>query len=623
VSFRNRLGLFFVLIVIVPMVAVAVLLFSLLADSEQSVGDANIGARQELAENFFLEQRRTARRPLQLVANDEAFGAALLAGDTGRAQRRAEELLTTREAERIVLVRDGVAVVKAGDKTAIAPELLPLTSDKGDLGMLGLSTIDARRYAQEVRRLTGLHIVVRNGNRLLASTLSSARDAALPIKGEIDLGDTAYRVRALTAPADFPGQKITVHTLGVPLVNADDVRAGRIFIGSILFGFLLLALACAVLVSRSLQQQLQGFLDAARRLAGGDFSAKVTTVGRDEFAGLGDEFNKMSGELERRLIELREERERVKNSMRRLGEALESKLDKDALLKIVVQTAVEGMAADGGRAYVVGPDRVSLEERASAGNLNGLHAAVAAVEAEVMRSGSPREASSGETSVMAHPLRPTTGTGAVRGVVSVGRTGSAFNSNDRELFRYLAGQASHSLENVDSYETVTREALTDALTGLPNLRAFHDALATETVRAKRLGGTQLGLAVIDLDDFKTINDSYGHPQGDAVLVEVARALQESSRGIDLPARQHGEEFALILPGADLDGAFNLAERVRMRIEALHIPRLDGRGTLRVTASCGVAAVPQTPPDTDALVAAADQALYEAKRSGKNKTMRAR
>ena len=145
-----------------------------------------------------------------------------------------------------------------------------------------------------LRRTTGLYVVVRNGGRLLATNLPGADDVKLPIEGEAGVGGKDYSVRAFTAPADFPGQKITVHTLGVPLVRADDVRAGRIFIGSILLGFLLLALVCAVLVSRSLQQQLQGFLDAARRLAGGDFSAKVTTVGRDEFAGLGEEFNKMS-----------------------------------------------------------------------------------------------------------------------------------------------------------------------------------------------------------------------------------------------------------------------------------------------------------------------------------------
>ena len=622
-SFRNRLGLFFVLIVIVPMVAVAVLLFTLLAGSEQSVGDADLGARQELADRAFADQRRAARRSLAIVARDKKLGRALLAGDIVAAQRRAEQLLDDQDAARIVFIKDGVAVVKAGDKRAVAPELVTLKSRTGEIGRLGVSVTSARAYANDVQRKTGLHVVVRNGGKLLATTLPAAGNLDLPIKGDVEIGGKSYRVRALTAPARFPGQKLTVSTLGIPRVNAADVRAGRLFIGSILFGFLLLALVCAVLVSRSLQQQLQGFLDAARKLAAGDFSAKVETVGRDEFAGLGEEFNKMSAELEHRLAELRQERERVQDSMRRLGEALAAKLDRDALLKIVVQTAVEGVAADGARAYVVGPDRVSLEERARAGHLNGLHGAAESVEAQVMRTGSPGETSGGEANIMAHPLRPSGESGDVAGVLSVGRAGRAFSQNERELFRYLAGQAARSMESVDSYETVRDESLTDALTGLPNLRALHQVLEAETVRAKRLEGTTLALALIDLDNFKAINDNYGHPQGDVVLREVARALRESSRGIDVPARYGGEELALVLPGTDLEGAFNLAERVRERIEGLYIQRLDGHGSLRVTASCGVAAVPQTPPDSDALVAAADGALYEAKRSGKNKTVRAR
>ena len=271
-------------------------------------------------------------------------------------------------------------------------------------------------------------------------------------------------------------------------------------------------------------------------------------------------------------------------SMERLGEALASKLDKDALLKIVVQTAVEGVAADGGRASFVGSDRISLEERASAGNLNGLHAAVQGVEAEAMRSGSPRETSNGDAHVMAHPLRPADGTGSVVGVVSVGRSGGQFSENDRELFRYLADQAARSIESVESYETVTRESVTDYLTGLKNRRAFDAALVNETMRAKRSGA--LGLVLIDLDNFKAINTRYLATQGDVVLREVARVLRESSREIDHPARFGGEELALVLPGTDLEGAFNVAERVRQQIDALRIPPLDGAGSCRSPSAAG-------------------------------------
>jgi diguanylate cyclase (GGDEF)-like protein len=255
--------------------------------------------------------------------------------------------------------------------------------------------------------------------------------------------------------------------------------------------------------------------------------------------------------------------------------------------------------------------------------MNGLEAAVQSVEADALRSGSPRETSGEHANAMAHPLRGTNGNSdAVVGVVSVGRSSRSFTQSERELFHYLAGQAARSMESVDRHETVTRESITDDLTGLANRRAFDDALTREVERSKRFD-TTLGLVLVDLDDFKAINDTYGHPQGDIVLREVGRVLRESSREIDHPARYGGEELAIVLPATDLEGAYNLAERVRERISALHIQRLDGIGALHITASCGVAAVPRTPPDERALVSAADQALYEAKRSGKNKSVRAR
>ena len=166
----------------------------------------------------------------------------------------------------------------------------------------------------------------------------------------------------------------------------------------------------------------------------------------------------------------------------------------------------------------------------------------------------------------------------------------AVHAAERELFHYLAGQAAVSIENVGLHETVERQAVTDELTGLSNRRRFQEALATEVERSRRFG-QPVGLVMLDIDDFKLVNDTYGHQQGDLVLREVARVLRETSREIDEPARYGGEELAVVLPGTDLEGAYNLAERVRAGIEELALPLLDGEGTLRVTASFGVAALP--------------------------------
>jgi diguanylate cyclase (GGDEF)-like protein len=128
--------------------------------------------------------------------------------------------------------------------------------------------------------------------------------------------------------------------------------------------------------------------------------------------------------------------------------------------------------------------------------------------------------------------------------------------------------------------------------------------------------------MLDLDHFKRVNDKYGHQQGDRVLALVADVLREFSREIDAPARYGGEELAVILPQTDSAGAEQLAERIRAAIEELRVPRVDGQGSLRLRASFGVAAMPESAADKATLIAAADAALYRAKRAGRNRVERA-
>jgi diguanylate cyclase (GGDEF)-like protein len=225
---------------------------------------------------------------------------------------------------------------------------------------------------------------------------------------------------------------------------------------------------------------------------------------------------------------------------------------------------------------------------------------------------------------LALPLRAHLGTGSdvqYVGVVSIARAGRPFSDGERDLLGYLAGQAVVSIENVDLHETVQRQAVTDELTSLYNVRHFHDRLDDEIERSRRFG-TEIGLVMLDIDDFKKVNDTYGHQQGDLVLVEVARVVRELSRDIDEPARYGGEEIAVVLPQTDASGTELAAQRIRAAIEALRIPRVDGDGMLQVTASFGVAALPENASDKESLIAAADAALYRAKRAGKNRVERA-
>jgi len=206
-------------------------------------------------------------------------------------------------------------------------------------------------------------------------------------------------------------------------------------------------------------------------------------------------------------------------------------------------------------------------------------------------------------------------------VIALARESHPFSHREAELLAYLAGQAVVSIENADLHETVRRQSVTDELTGLANVREMHGALDRELERGRR-HETPVGFVLLDIDNFKKVNDTYGHQQGDEVLQAVSSVLREASRDIDEPARYGGEELAVVLPQTDLDGAVLMAERVRRGIEALRIPLLDQPGEMSVTASVGVASVPSSASAKTDLIAAADAALYRAKRGGKNRVERA-
>jgi diguanylate cyclase (GGDEF)-like protein len=173
------------------------------------------------------------------------------------------------------------------------------------------------------------------------------------------------------------------------------------------------------------------------------------------------------------------------------------------------------------------------------------------------------------------------------------------------------------LNALGDFRRVASQAATDGLTGLANRRSFDDELALEWRRAERVGDS-LALVLVDLDNFKSINDELGHQAGDAVLRRVATILDSGARQVDLAARYGGEEFAVLAPETDLLGATKLAERLCADLETATIELPDGR-ELTVTASVGVAVKGELQRPEE-LVAVADEALYAAKRTGKNRVV---
>ena len=163
-------------------------------------------------------------------------------------------------------------------------------------------------------------------------------------------------------------------------------------------------------------------------------------------------------------------------------------------------------------------------------------------------------------------------------------------------------------------------SITDGLTELFNHRHVHELLTDEFERSRRTG-EPLAVTMIDLDKFKSVNDTYGHPTGDVILYETARILRDTAREIDMPGRYGGEEFIVILPNTAEDEAARFAERVRTTVEE-YLYR-DEANEIRMTCSSGVASFPWNGVGTpEQLLKAADEALYVAKESGRNRVVRA-
>jgi diguanylate cyclase (GGDEF)-like protein len=162
---------------------------------------------------------------------------------------------------------------------------------------------------------------------------------------------------------------------------------------------------------------------------------------------------------------------------------------------------------------------------------------------------------------------------------------------------------------------VEEQALTDPLMGIWNRRQMAENLRTEVQRSIRFG-RPISLLILDIDDFKQINDTEGHLQGDAVLESIAESVRGVTRSVDEPARYGGDEIALILPETDAKGASVLAERLREKVRETEVPRRQG-GTMGITVSVGAATIPTSASDVDSLIDAADKALLRAKRAGKD------
>jgi diguanylate cyclase (GGDEF)-like protein len=272
----------------------------------------------------------------------------------------------------------------------------------------------------------------------------------------------------------------------------------------------------------------------------------------------------------------------VARSLDIVGETLAATHDPQALLPVVLKAATEATGATGGVILTNDVPRVSR------GATNGNRAQHLDV-----------------------PLRTESGTTSVLRLYS---GAEPFDQDARDAAKWIATQAEIALENAHLHRLVQQQALTDDLTSLPNRRRFMTEFRRESQRADR-AGTPLSVIVLDIDDFKQINDTWGHETGDLVLRGLAEALAAATRSVDLAARLGGEEFAILLPNTDALGAEGVATRIQRDLAEMTVH--SGETTVKATASFGISSFPDLAGLND-LLNDADRCLYEAKRAGKDR-----
>jgi diguanylate cyclase (GGDEF)-like protein len=606
--------LFFVLIVGLPMVVIALLATRTADEASEGKADARLFAGMETATVLYEDRVAEARAAAKSIGADPALAAAVRAGDPGQARSIASALARENGVEALRLRTPAGEELAAVGPEPFAPAELALEDGGAEAATLTVAVGPREEYLDEVERLSGREAALAVDGEP-AVTLAGGERVEVPAQGAATVTISGAEQRVLME--SLPGSEGPRLALFGPPPESALLSSSPLVV-TVVLAALGVALLLALYLRRNISRQIAAMLDAAKRIGSGDFSRRVPVIGRgrDEMSGLATEFNKMSDRLATQMDQLRRQQSEIDRSVRRIGEAFTAGLDRESLLRIVAETAVSACAGQYGLIALSGREGAEVSAGTAA---DAVEDAVLAAEAKATRSDVPIEHGARGAHALSAPLRRIGDPGHNLGVMTVARTGEPFTAAERDVFLYLIGQASASIENVALHELVSEQAVTDDLTGLANNRAFHEFAEKEAARADRFGHS-LSLLMLDIDDFKRVNDTHGHLQGDEVLRRIGRILQAESREIDEPARYGGEEFVVALPETDSEGAFDFAERVRERVEAERVPFPERDGNLRITASLGVASIPESAGDVQGLLAAADAALYAAKRAGKNRVV---
>jgi two-component system cell cycle response regulator len=645
VTLRTRLTAAFVLVVLVPLLVVVAIVTSALPSALAERQEQGLTSTSRLAASVVASLCDRAAAAAEAAAR---AAAATVGGEAGL--RPALQDLVRRD------VADGVRITRADGSTAAEAGTAPAVPQRdcrtGEVvrtsGVVQIAAVvQLGRPGGAAGGPVGAAVAAMTVDDALAGELSRSAGAGevvllaggQPVAASGPVPDALVRaaLRAQDQPVHGSGSLavVTPARPGQPVAVLASQREREgpgvvAFALGITTGAVLLAAGLALLLARATTRPLGELGAAAARVASGDLDTTIEVRSRDEVGHLAASFNTMTEELRRYVGALQASRDELQAGVARIGDTLSGTHDLDRILTVVLETAMAATRARAGAVLLVGPDRTELELAVAQGLRDrgvpdDLRLPMGAgVAGRVARTGDAirgrvdaLEPAAGEPRAQALLAVPLKSSSTVIGVLTLydRADGEPFDEADLATLRTFTSQATVAVDNVVLHEEAQRLSITDGLTGLWNYRYFTMTIGKEIERAARFS-RPLALLLLDLDHFKLVNDVYGHQRGDAVLIELAARVRGQVRDVDTLARYGGEEFIVILPETDEEGAVLAAERIRAAVRRRPFGE-PGEAPLEVTVSVGVAVFPVHGAGATSLLRRADEALYTAKREGRD------
>jgi diguanylate cyclase (GGDEF)-like protein len=652
-SLQRRLTLYFVVIVAVTLLAAGIILQGVIVGeaSRRAVLslDPALDATTALYER---ESQALDRRVRTTMESERQFGPLIAQEDGPRLTLRLEDkiqetedldfLIALNEDGQVIAsaVRQGsflqgfeepapVEIVRSQPGTgagfARTPEIPVQVADSGTQGeVIGGFWLDNDILLAASRSDVDLSVVV--GGRVVASTVPLGQ----PISIDVDYRDP-FDVdldEASKAAARSLGRDVGI----VASTPAGPINALSRQILTSMFVLLLLALlgtlGLAYFLARLVTQPLQELAEGAKAISEGRYGHTIPVRSRDEVGELGAAFNDMSEKLSHTIKDLRSSRDQMQRAIRRVGETLRSTHDMNQMLDSILKTAADAVQADAAILWLFTPTREELypgfaHRTETDGSRIKVGEGIVGFVAERATSLSLPSAGGGPNFARHEPNLPVAlavplySQDRMMGVITAYRRDveHPFHEEDLGTVTFLAEQGGVALENVRLHEEAQRLSLTDGLTGVWNRRyfqmQFRQVLAT-AIRFDR----PFSMLMLDLDNFKLVNDRFGHQRGDAILIEFSTRVTRVLREVDTFARYGGEEFICVLSETDVQGAMTTAEKIRDAIRGEPFGSMDEE-LINITVSIGVSSYPEHGDSFKALVETADQALYRAKQLGRD------